>query len=81
LNFSASIGKLMQHRFMMHQLGLADADISARMLAIAKVRAAASGLQDIIEFKESDAENIDFPDSFFDAALCRWGLMLLPNLH
>src|SRR5207248_4880377 len=26
------------------------------------------------------AENIDFPDSFFDAVLCRWGLMLLPNL-
>jgi enediyne biosynthesis protein CalE5 len=55
-------------------------DISARMLAIAKERAAALGLQDIIEFKESDAENIEFPNSFFDAALCRWGLMLLPNL-
>ena len=55
-------------------------DISARMLAIAKERAAALGLQNITEFKESDAENIDFPDSFFDAALCRWGLMLLPNL-
>jgi ubiquinone/menaquinone biosynthesis C-methylase UbiE len=55
-------------------------DISAQMLAIAKERAMSIGMQDIIEFKESDAENIDFPDSFFDAVLCRWGLMLLPNL-
>jgi enediyne biosynthesis protein CalE5 len=55
-------------------------DISARMLAIAKERAMSIGMQDITEFKECDAENIDFPDSFFDAALCRWGLMLLPNL-
>ena len=37
-------------------------------------------LQDIIEFKESDAENLDLANSAFDAALCRWGLMLLPNL-
>jgi len=55
-------------------------DISAQMLAIAKERAMSIGMQDIIEFKESDAENIDFPDSFFDAVLCRWALMLLPNL-
>jgi SAM-dependent methyltransferase len=37
-------------------------------------------LQDIIEFKESDAENLDLANSWFDAALCRWGLMLFPNL-
>jgi enediyne biosynthesis protein CalE5 len=55
-------------------------DISARMLAIAKERAMSIGMQDITEFKEYDAENIDFPNSFFDATLCRWGLMLLPNL-
>ena len=50
------------------------------MLAIAKERAALLRLQDIIEFKESDAENLDLANSSFDAALCRWGLMLLPNL-
>lgn len=37
-------------------------------------------MQDIIEFKESDAENLDLSNSSFNAALCRWGLMLLPNL-
>jgi SAM-dependent methyltransferase len=55
-------------------------DISGQMLAIAKERATFLRLQDIIEFKESDAENLDLPNSSFDAALCRWGLMLLPNL-
>jgi ubiquinone/menaquinone biosynthesis C-methylase UbiE len=55
-------------------------DISRQMLAIAKERAAFLRLQDIIEFKESDAENLELPNSSFDAALCRWGLMLLPNL-
>ena len=55
-------------------------DISRQMLAIAKERAAFLRLQDIIEFRESDAENLDLANSAFDAALCRWGLMLLPNL-
>ena len=55
-------------------------DISRQMLAIAKERATLLRLQDIIEFKESDAENLDLANSSFDAALCRWGLMLFPNL-
>jgi ubiquinone/menaquinone biosynthesis C-methylase UbiE len=55
-------------------------DFSKQMLAIARERATLLRLQDIIEFKESDAENLDLPNSSFDAALCRWGLMLFPNL-
>jgi ubiquinone/menaquinone biosynthesis C-methylase UbiE len=55
-------------------------DISRQMLATAKERATILRLQDIIEFKESDAENLDLTNSSFDAALCRWGLMLFPNL-
>jgi ubiquinone/menaquinone biosynthesis C-methylase UbiE len=54
-------------------------DISSQMLSFAKQRAITSGLQDIVEFKEGDAETIDLPSSTFDAALCRWGLMFLPN--
>ncbi len=54
-------------------------DISPQMLSIARQRAASLGLQDVIEFKEGDAESIDLPLSMFDAALCRWGLMLLPD--
>lgn len=55
-------------------------DIAPQMLSIAKKRATSLGLQKIIEFKEGDAETIDLPISKFDAALCRWGLMYLPDL-
>jgi ubiquinone/menaquinone biosynthesis C-methylase UbiE len=55
-------------------------DISTQMLYIAKQRAASLGLQEIIEFKESDTEKLDLPNSHFDAVLCRWGLMFLPNI-
>jgi ubiquinone/menaquinone biosynthesis C-methylase UbiE len=55
-------------------------DISSQMLSIAKQRAISLGLQQVVEFKEGDAETIDLPTSTFDAALCRWGLMFLPDL-
>ena len=56
-------------------------DVSTQMLTIAKQRAAELGLQDIIEFKEADAEMLELSDSSFDAVLCRWGLMFMPNLN
>ena len=55
-------------------------DISPQMLSIAKQRAISLGLQDVIEFKEGDSETIDLPNSIFNAVLCRWGLMFLPDL-
>jgi ubiquinone/menaquinone biosynthesis C-methylase UbiE len=55
-------------------------DISPQMLSVAKQRAISLGLQNVIEFKEGDIETIDLPSSTFDAGLCRWGLMFLPDL-
>lgn len=55
-------------------------DLSPQMLSIAKQRAASLGLENTMEFKEGDAEAIDLPPSSFNAVLCRWGLMFLPNL-
>jgi ubiquinone/menaquinone biosynthesis C-methylase UbiE len=51
-------------------------DISAQMLAVAKQRAISLGLQNVIDFKEGDAETIGLPSSTFDAVLCRWGMTL-----
>ncbi len=56
-------------------------DISPQMLSIARQRDISSGLEQVIEFKEGDAETIDLPASTFDAALCRFGLMFLPDLR
>jgi ubiquinone/menaquinone biosynthesis C-methylase UbiE len=57
-------------------------DISPQMLAIARTRAKSLGLDGIMEFRESDGEKIDLPDSTtkFDAILSRFGLMFFPNL-
>ncbi len=54
-------------------------DISPQMLSIGIERARLEGLQNI-DFKESDAERLDLPNSTFDSVLCRWGLMFLPDL-
>jgi enediyne biosynthesis protein CalE5 len=54
-------------------------DFSSQMLSFAEQRAISLGIQDVIEFKEGDAETIDLPPLTFDAALCRFGLMLFPD--
>ena len=56
-------------------------DISSQMLSIAKQRAISLDLEQVIEFKEGDAETMDLSASTFDAALCRLGLMFLPDLR
>ena len=56
-------------------------DISPQMLSVAKQRAISLGLQDVIEFIKGDIETIVLPPSAFDAALCRFGLMFLPDLE
>ena len=54
-------------------------DQSPQMLAIARKRATDLGLTNV-EFREMDAEVLDLEEGAFDAVLCRWGLMFLPNL-
>ena len=54
-------------------------DQSPQMLAIDRERATDLGLTNV-EFREMDAEALDLSEGAFDAVLCRWGLMFLPNL-
>jgi SAM-dependent methyltransferase len=54
-------------------------DIAPGMLEIARERAAKLGLENI-EFRETDAEELDPPDEQFDVVLSRFGLMFLPDL-
>ena len=55
-------------------------DHSPAMLRIARERVSELGLNNI-EFAEADTEALDLPEADFDAAVCRWGLMFLPNPH
>ena len=53
-------------------------DISAEMLGFGRERAAAAGLNNV-EFIESDAASLDFPQQSFDAAVSRWGIIFEPD--
>jgi enediyne biosynthesis protein CalE5 len=54
-------------------------DMSAGMLKIARERVEAAGLRNV-ELIESDAESLKLDDHSFDAVLCRWGLMFMPDV-
>src|SRR5579863_1435343 len=54
-------------------------DMSPGMLAIARERIDAAGLANV-DLVESDAESLRLDPHSFDAALCRWGLMFMPDL-
>ncbi len=53
-------------------------DISAEMLSYGRERAAAAGLGNV-EFIQSNAAGLDFPDGTFDAAVSRWGIIFEPE--
>jgi SAM-dependent methyltransferase len=55
-------------------------DISPSMLAVAAESAREAGLSNI-ETLVADASSMDLPDEQFDAAICRFGLMFLPDVH
>jgi len=58
--------------------GVVATDISAEMIAFGRERAAAAGLENI-EFVESDAASLEYPEASFDAALSRWGIIFEPD--
>lgn len=53
-------------------------DLSPRMLAIARTRAAALGVSHV-EFHETDAACLPVFAAPFDAIVCRWGITSLPD--
>jgi SAM-dependent methyltransferase len=55
-------------------------DISPGMLGVARARATDLGIKNA-EFHEMDAEALDLPEGTFNAVLCRFGLMFLPNVE
>jgi len=54
-------------------------DHSAGMLEVARRRAASLGLSNV-EYREGEAASLREPTGSFDAVLCRWGLMFVPDL-
>jgi ubiquinone/menaquinone biosynthesis C-methylase UbiE len=53
-------------------------DISEEMLDVARGKAKGKGLSNI-EFRRVDGEELGVEDGSFDAVLCRWGIMFMPE--
>jgi SAM-dependent methyltransferase len=57
---------------------LVSTDISPAMVEVARRRAAELGIMNA-QFEAADAQAMPFPSVSFDAAICRWGYMLMPD--
>jgi demethylmenaquinone methyltransferase/2-methoxy-6-polyprenyl-1,4-benzoquinol methylase len=56
-------------------------DINAGMLAVGRERAAARGLDGVIDFIEGNAEELPFPDRSFDAVTIAFGIRNVPRIQ
>ena len=58
--------------------GVLSSDGAEAMVELARSRAKAAGI-DNVEFRRLELEWIDLPTASVDAALCRWGIMLIAD--
>jgi SAM-dependent methyltransferase len=60
---------------------LVSTDVAPEMVEAARRRAAELALGELVSFAVEDMESLSFADASFDGALCRWGLMLVPDMQ
>jgi len=71
LSVSAAVGQ--QGRVM-------ATDLLVEMLEVAQENATQRRLTNI-EFRAADAEQLPFPERYFDRVTCRFGIMFIPDIH
>jgi SAM-dependent methyltransferase len=59
---------------------LVSTDFAPEMVEAASRRAAELGLDELVSFAVEDMTALSFGDRSFDGVLCRWGLMLVPDI-
>jgi ubiquinone/menaquinone biosynthesis C-methylase UbiE len=60
---------------------LVSTDFAQEMVDAARRRAAELGLDDeVVSFRLEDMTSLSFDDESFDGVVCRWGLMLVPDI-
>ena len=57
---------------------LVSSDFAPNMVEVARKRGAELGIANV-DYQVLDAQAMDLPDASFDAAICRWGYMLMPD--
>ena len=55
-------------------------DLAEKLLALARAKVQRQGLSNI-EFRIGDMLDLDFPDHYFDAVVCVFGIFFVPNMH
>ena len=55
-------------------------DLAASMLEVARGNATRAGLDDVVEFRCADMTATGLPDASFDAVVCVFGLVLVPDM-
>jgi demethylmenaquinone methyltransferase / 2-methoxy-6-polyprenyl-1,4-benzoquinol methylase len=63
------------------QIRITGADISEKMMEVGRKKIAREGLSDAIELIYGDAENLNFDDGSFDAAMIAFGVRNFENLE
>jgi SAM-dependent methyltransferase len=60
---------------------LVSTDFAQEMVDAARRRAAELGFGDeVVSFRLEDMTSLSFDDGWFDGVVCRWGLMLVPDI-
>jgi SAM-dependent methyltransferase len=60
---------------------LVSTDFAPEMVETARRRAAELRLEELVSFAVEDMHSLSFADASFDGAVCRWGLMLVPDMR
>ena len=60
---------------------LVSTDVAPEMVEAARRRAAELGQEELVSFAVEDMQSLSFADASFDGAVCRWGLMLVPDMQ
>jgi SAM-dependent methyltransferase len=60
---------------------LVSTDFAPEMVEAARRRTAELGLEELVSFAVEDMQSLSFADASFDGAVCRWGLMLVPDMQ
>jgi demethylmenaquinone methyltransferase/2-methoxy-6-polyprenyl-1,4-benzoquinol methylase len=81
LDIATGTGDLAIASLALHPEKVIGVDISEGMLSVGKKKIAEKGLSGTISLAYGDSENLDYPEGYFDAITCAYGVRNFENLE